>query len=62
MRAGTVGNVRLIDAADVNLIKPVKPKKVLIVLVATFLGLFLAVVLVLLRKALNRGIESPEGY
>jgi tyrosine-protein kinase Etk/Wzc len=60
MRAGTVGNVRLIDAADVNLIKPVKPKKVLIVLVATFLGLFLAVVLVLLRKALNRGIESPE--
>ncbi len=60
MRAGTVGNVRLIDAADVNLIKPVKPKKILIVLVATFLGGFLAVLLVLLRKALNRGIEGPE--
>lgn len=60
MRAGTVGNVRLIDTADVNLIKPIKPKKVLIVLIATFLGGFLAVLLVLLRKALNRGLESPE--
>lgn len=60
MRAGTVGNVRLIDTADVNLVKPVKPKKVLIVLVATFLGGFLGIVLVLLRKALNTGIESPD--
>ncbi|WPN56136.1 polysaccharide biosynthesis tyrosine autokinase [Pseudomonas sp. P9_31] len=60
MRAGTVGNVRLIDTADVNLIKPIKPKKILIVLIATFLGGFLAVLLVLLRKALNRGLESPE--
>src|SRR5471030_1836354 len=60
MRAGTVGNVRLIDTADVNFLKPVKPKKALIVLIATLLGGFLAVALVLLRKALNRGLESPE--
>jgi tyrosine-protein kinase Etk/Wzc len=60
MRAGTVGNVRLIDTADVNFLKPVKPKKALIVLIATLLGSFLAVALVLLRKALNRGLESPE--
>lgn len=60
MRAGTVGNVRLIDTADVNFFKPVKPKKALIVLVATLLGGFLAVALVLVRKALNRGLESPE--
>ncbi|MGC6370838.1 polysaccharide biosynthesis tyrosine autokinase [Pseudomonas sp. K2I15] len=60
MRAGTVGNVRLIDTADVNYIKPIKPKKILIVLIATLLGGFLAVALVLLRKALNRGLESPE--
>ena len=60
MRAGTVGNVRLIDAADVNFLKPVKPKKALIVLIATILGGFLAVALVLVRKALNRGLESPE--
>jgi tyrosine-protein kinase Etk/Wzc len=60
MRAGTVGNVRLIDTADVNFLKPVKPKKALIVLIATILGGLLAVVLVLVRKALNRGLESPE--
>lgn len=60
MRAGTVGNVRLVDPAAVNFLKPVKPKRILIVLVATILGGFLAVVLVLVRKALNRGIESPE--
>ncbi|PQO99708.1 tyrosine-protein kinase [Pseudomonas frederiksbergensis] len=60
MRAGTVGNVRLIDTADVNFLKPVKPKKILIVLIATLLGGFLAVALVLVRKALNRGLESPE--
>jgi tyrosine-protein kinase Etk/Wzc len=60
MRAGTVGNVRLIDTADVNYLKPIKPKKILIVLIATLLGGFLAVALVLMRKALNRGLESPE--
>ncbi|MGY2288736.1 polysaccharide biosynthesis tyrosine autokinase [Pseudomonas sp. SDO528_S397] len=60
MRAGTVGNVRLIDTADVNYLKPVKPKKILIVLIATLFGGFLAVALVLMRKALNRGLESPE--
>ncbi|MNE22836.1 Tyrosine-protein kinase wzc [compost metagenome] len=55
-----MGNVRLIDTADVDRTKPVKPKKALIVLVATLLGAFLAIALVMLRKALNRGLESPE--
>ncbi|MFJ4137817.1 polysaccharide biosynthesis tyrosine autokinase [Pseudomonas fragi] len=60
MRAGAVGNVRLIDTADVDLRFPVKPKKTLIVLVATLLGAFLAIVYVLFRKALNRGVQNPE--
>lgn len=60
MRAGTVGNVRLIDTADVDLRYPVKPKKTLIVLIATLLGALLAVALVLFRKALNRGVENPD--
>ena len=60
MRAGTVGNARLIDTADVDLRSPVKPKKTLIVLVATFLGAFLSVCFVLFRKALNRGVENPD--
>ncbi|MFP3515258.1 polysaccharide biosynthesis tyrosine autokinase [Pseudomonas sp. SIMBA_077] len=60
MRAGTVGNVRLIDVADVDLRYPVKPKKALIVLIATLLGGFLAVAYVLFRKTLNRGVENPD--
>ena len=60
MRAGTVGNVRLIDIADVDQSKPVKPNKILIVLISTLLGGFLAVATVVLRKAINRGLESPE--
>lgn len=60
MRAGTVGNVRLIDTADVDLPNPVKPKKALIVLIATLLGAFLAIALVLLRKTLNRGVVNPD--
>lgn len=60
MRAGTVGNVRLIDTADVNIQKPVKPKKTLIVLGAALFGGFFAVTLVLFRKALNKGLEHPE--
>ena len=60
VRAGAVGNVRLVDAADVDLTSPVKPKKALIVLIATFLGAFVGVALVLLRKSLSRGLEGPE--
>jgi len=60
MRAGAVGNVRVIDPADVDVTKPVKPKKALIVVIATLLGLFLAVALAMLRRAMNRGIETPE--
>ncbi|MFJ2281858.1 polysaccharide biosynthesis tyrosine autokinase [Pseudomonas sp. NPDC087803] len=60
VRAGAVGNVRLIDPADVDLTSPVKPKKALIVLIASFLGAFLGVALVLLRKSLSKGLEGPE--
>lgn len=60
MRAGAVGNVRIIDTADVDITKPVKPKKPLVVLMATLLGLLFSIGLVLLRKALNRGIETPD--
>jgi tyrosine-protein kinase Etk/Wzc len=60
LNARTVGNVRLIDTVDVDLAKPVKPKKALIVLLATLLGAFLSIAFVLVRKALNRGLQSPE--
>ncbi|POP52206.1 polysaccharide biosynthesis tyrosine autokinase [Zhongshania marina] len=60
VRAGTVGNVRIIDDAAVNIEEPVKPKKALVVVIATLLGGFLGVALVLVRAALNRGVENPD--
>jgi tyrosine-protein kinase Etk/Wzc len=59
VRAGTVGNVRVIDFAEVNRSKPVKPKKALIVVMATLLGGMLAVAVVLVQKAINKGIVGP---
>ncbi|MAD89874.1 MAG: tyrosine-protein kinase [Pseudoalteromonas sp.] len=60
VRAGTVGNVRVIDLAEVNTSKPVKPKKALIVVMATMLGGMLAVAIVLIQKAIHKGIEDPS--
>lgn len=59
MKAGTIGNVRIIDEAAVET-RPVKPKKPLIVVLATLLGGMLSVGLILTRAAFHRGIESPE--
>ncbi|WP_254775465.1 polysaccharide biosynthesis tyrosine autokinase [Pseudoxanthomonas sp. GM95] len=59
-RAGTVGNVRIIDPAAVDVTSPVKPRRPLIVLVGTLLGGFLAVGLVFLRRIMNPGIEEPS--
>jgi tyrosine-protein kinase Etk/Wzc len=59
LKAGTVGNVRIIDHAAVQ-IKPVKPKKSLLVVIATLLGGMLSVALVLIRAAFNRGVEGPD--
>ena len=59
VRAGTVGNVRIIDFAEVNTSKPVKPKKALIVVMATMLGGMLAVAVVLIQKAMHKGVEDP---
>jgi tyrosine-protein kinase Etk/Wzc len=60
VRAGTVGNVRIIDFAEVNTSKPVKPKKALIVVMATMLGGMLAVAIVLVQKAMHKGVEDPN--
>ncbi|MDK9688097.1 polysaccharide biosynthesis tyrosine autokinase [Halomonas sp. LC1] len=58
-KAGTVGNVRIIDNALVGN-SAIAPKKPLIVVVATLLGGMLAVGGVVLMGLLRRGIESPE--
>ncbi|GLS82871.1 polysaccharide biosynthesis tyrosine autokinase [Paraferrimonas haliotis] len=58
-KAGTVGNVRLIDTAELAEF-PVKPKKPLIAVLGTMLGGMLSVAFVLLRAAFNRGVTNPE--
>ncbi len=59
MKAGTIGNVRIIDDAAVET-RALKPKKPLIVVLATLLGGMLSVGLILVRAAFHRGVESPE--
>lgn len=58
-RAGTVGNVRIVDAAEVDANTPVKPRKALIVLIGSLLGAVLSVALILIKQMLNRGVEDP---
>ena len=58
-RAGAVGNVRIVDPAAVDIAHPVKPRKSLIVAIATLLGAFLATAFVFLQRMLNPGIEDP---
>lgn len=58
-KAGTVGDVRVIDYAVLP-IYPIKPKKTLIVTIALILGLVIGIVLAFIRKALNHGIEDPD--
>ncbi|MBP1018851.1 tyrosine-protein kinase Wzc [Serratia fonticola] len=58
-KASTVGNVRIIDPS-VTQIKPVKPKKSLIVLLAIIFGGVLSTSFVLIKTMLHKGIESPE--
>jgi tyrosine-protein kinase Etk/Wzc len=60
LRAGSIGNVRIIDNADTNVEEPAKPMKKLIVLLATLLGALVAVTVVFLRQAFYRGVENPE--
>ncbi|WP_438469195.1 polysaccharide biosynthesis tyrosine autokinase [Vibrio vulnificus] len=59
IKAGTVGNVRILDEAQ-SYAKPVKPKKPLIVVLATLLGGMLSVALVLVKAAFHRGVENPD--
>jgi tyrosine-protein kinase Etk/Wzc len=60
LRAGSIGNVRVIDNADANVEEPVKPMKKIIVLVAALVGLLLAVATVFVRQAFYRGVDNPD--
>ena len=59
-RASTVGNVRIIDTAIVDRSAPVAPRKALIAVLGTLLGGLAGVVIVLVRRAVYRGVESAD--
>ncbi|WP_369743375.1 polysaccharide biosynthesis tyrosine autokinase [Pseudidiomarina sp. PP-1MA] len=58
-KASTVGNVRILDAAQATF-GPVAPQKSIIIVVAFLLGAFGSITWVLVRALLNKGIERPE--
>ena len=58
-KAGTVGNVRIVDYAA-QPIAPIKPKRPLVAVLSLGLGLFLGVSAVFLWRALRSGVEDPD--
>lgn len=58
-KAGTVGNVRIVDKAVLP-VKPVAPRPKLVLFVAIVLGLLLGITFVLLRSALRTGVSDPQ--
>ncbi|MDW3681309.1 polysaccharide biosynthesis tyrosine autokinase [Cupriavidus sp. CV2] len=59
MKASKVGTARLVDPADVPL-WPVRPKRVMIVALAFFLGTVAALMVVFLRRLLDGGVSEPD--
>jgi tyrosine-protein kinase Etk/Wzc len=59
VKASKVGNVRLLDVAETP-IKPVRPKRAIVISLATLAGLFLGVIAAFVRKNLFGGIDDPN--
>ncbi len=59
VRAGTVGNVRVLDEAEVNP-NPVRPQRTLILALSVVLGGMLGVMAVFGREFMRRGITDPD--
>lgn len=58
-KAGEIGNVRIIDTA-IEPVKPIKPKKLITLVLAIFVGSFLGTLLALLRNMLRSGIKDSN--
>lgn len=58
-KAGTVGNVRIIDHAIVPFQQD-KPKVGLVIAIAAMFGLFFGVMMAFVRHALQGGVEDPD--
>ncbi|WP_447888383.1 polysaccharide biosynthesis tyrosine autokinase [Serratia fonticola] len=58
-KASTVGNVRIIDSA-ITQPKPVKPKRIIIILVSLIFGFIASIFYVFARISFHKGIDSAE--
>ncbi|MCU4308162.1 polysaccharide biosynthesis tyrosine autokinase [Acinetobacter radioresistens] len=56
-KAGEIGNVRIIDTA-IEPVEPIKPKKLVTLILAIFVGAFLGTLLALLRNMMRTGIKD----
>lgn len=59
LKAGTFGNVEIIDLAQPVFI-PIKPKKAIVLAISLLLGLFISLGISLIDKILNQGVEDPS--
>jgi len=57
-KAGTIGNVRIVDRA-VRPTRPASPDSKIVMFVALVAGLFVGCVVVVLQRALLRGVDDP---
>ncbi|BBR71733.1 polysaccharide biosynthesis tyrosine autokinase [Acinetobacter baumannii] len=55
--AGEIGNVRIIDTA-VEPVKPVKPKRLIVLILSIFAGGFIGVLIALLRNMMRSGVND----
>lgn len=58
-KSSAIGNVRIVDDS-ITEPDPIRPNKILVILVCFILGAFVSVGIVLLRVSFRRGIDSPE--
>lgn len=58
-KSSAIGNVRIIDNA-ITEPQPIKPKKIIVIIIGFIVGGMFSIGIVLLRVFLRRGIESPE--
>lgn len=55
--AGEIGNVRIIDTA-VEPVKPIKPKRLIVLILSIFVGGFIGVLIALLRNMMRSGVND----
>ena len=58
-KAGEIGSVRVVDTAVLP-IEPIKPKKLIVLSLALFVGIFLGSLLALLRNMMRSGIKDSS--